>query len=373
MQLQHFAPSDPTFRTSQQFADELQPLLANSTAPATASVIGQSEQQRDILAITIGQGPKHISLIAGNHADEPVGPETLRHLITHILTHPDQHTQLLNSHTLTIIPHTNPDGEALNQPWINNWPDPIAYLTHAHREPPGRDLEFGYPDHPTLQDGLPSLRIENQHAANYLNQHAPFNLHMSLHGMAVAEGAWFLIERNWIDRTQQLQQHWLELIAQHQLDPFDWDRNGDKGFEYIGPGFSTTPRGQAMRDHFLNDNDPQTAALFHNSSMEYIHAISNDPLCLVTELPLFILKPNNHTDQPPTTPGTPSRYLRFKQSLPKLRLAIEKGATPDQVNEQLGPSTLEPLPLEAAIKLQLHAIQLGLDTIADTASKEGSV
>ena len=65
------------------------------------------------------------------------------------------------------------------------------------------------------------------------------------------------------------------------------DRNGEKGFQYIGPGFTTTPEGQAMRAYFKSIGDEQTVSLFRDSSMEFVRKLGGDPLCLVTEIPLF--------------------------------------------------------------------------------------
>ncbi|TDI73542.1 MAG: hypothetical protein E2O84_07060, partial [Bacteroidetes bacterium] len=43
--------------------------------------VGQSEEGRPIDGYVFGSGPQRVSLIAGAHADEPVGPDTLRRLL----------------------------------------------------------------------------------------------------------------------------------------------------------------------------------------------------------------------------------------------------------------------------------------------------
>ena len=47
---------------------------------AAASVIGRSREGNPIYGYRLGEGEIGVSLIAGCHADEPVGPEMLRRL-----------------------------------------------------------------------------------------------------------------------------------------------------------------------------------------------------------------------------------------------------------------------------------------------------
>ena len=46
-----------------------------------------------------------------------------------------------------------------------------------------------------------------------------------------------------------------------------------------------------MRRHFLDRGDPETAAVFRPSSMEYVRSLGGDPLTFVSEMPLFLLPP----------------------------------------------------------------------------------
>ena len=190
------------------------------------------------------------------------------------------------------MPHLNPDGEARNRPWVERFDadDPAATLGHflrgRRREAPGRDLEFGYPD----------LRPENRAATDFLFGGPPVALHASLHGMAVSEGALLLVERQWLgtDRDASLRAAFAEAAREARLPLYDHDRGGDKGFRYGGPGFWSTPEGAAMRQHFLDAGDPETAGRFRRSSMEQALATapaSASPLCVVTfrdEMPALV-------------------------------------------------------------------------------------
>ena len=185
----------------------------------------------------IGTGARHATLIGGAHADEPVGPETLRLLIAAATRPEPALAAVLRRWRLWVVPHVNPDGEHANRAWIERWPSVDEFLGHVVREPPGRDIEFGFP----------AMRPENAALTAFLAGAAPVRLHASLHGMAFAEGAALLIERGWVTRTARLRQTFSAAAAACGVGLHDEDRGGAKGFHYLGAGFATTPTGAAMR------------------------------------------------------------------------------------------------------------------------------
>src|SRR5260370_39402062 len=85
-------------------------------APASGMTIGRSREGRDIVAHRLGRGPLHLSLIAGCHADEPVGPAMLRRLAAHLESLPEE-APWLAAASWWIVPHANPDGEERNRAW----------------------------------------------------------------------------------------------------------------------------------------------------------------------------------------------------------------------------------------------------------------
>ena len=312
---------------------------------AQTRVLGQSESGQPIIGFVFGHGPRRVSLLAGAHADEPVGTLTLASLVDFFAAEP--HSQWLADHTFFLVPHVNPDGAAMNEPWIEKWPDPVACLRHVVREPPGRDIEFGYPD----------LRPENQAVSAWLKENGPFHLHVSLHGMTLSEGGQLLIDRLWVDRTESLRHDYAAALTDAGLDLFDWDRDGEKGFEYLGPGFASTPRGTAMRVHFESANDPATAKLFRDSSMEYVRSLGGDPLSLVTELPLFIIRGRTE----PPADRVPTTFLKLRSMLPQWR---QRASRDEDVAKEMAPFDLSPLDVSTAVRLQALAIELGLKAIA---------
>lgn len=318
---------------------------AASRAAFTLRSLGESEQGRSVEALLAGRGPHGVVLLSGAHADEPVGAETLTRLATSLAGDPAL-APLLEAFRFAIVPHLNPDGEARNRAWMERWPDPEAYLGGVVREPPGRDVEFGYPE----------MRPENRLVAGMMREMAPIALHMSLHGMGAAEGVQLLIERAWVQRTERLRERFAAAAADFGLPPHDHDRGGEKGFLYLGPGFATTPEGAAMRAHFQSLGDPETAALFHLSSMEYARLLGGDPLCLVTEVPLFLLDGSRFGSRP----GSPEAYLALRRETSALRARLGSG---ESVRNRLAEYGVRPVPLATAVRLQLLALNLGLETL----------
>ncbi|WP_420457460.1 M14 family zinc carboxypeptidase [Rubrivirga sp.] len=353
--------SDLRFRTSDEVAGDLRRACEANPDLATVETIGESEEGRPIAGVTLGYGPRLVTLVAGAHADEPVGPETLRTLVLEGLAARGWGTDdggledLWEQVTLRIVPHLNPDGEARNQGWIERWDaDRPAetlghYLRGRRREPPGRDIEFGYPD----------LRPENRAATAFLFSGPPVALHASLHGMGFSEGALLLVERRWLgtDRDAPLRVGWAQAAADAGLALHDHDRGGDKGFRYGGPGFWSTPEGAAMQRHFLDAGDPETAALFRRSSMEQAITTAPDrpPLCVVPELPLFVLGAPH--DGPP---GIPATLLDFREAMPEM---IERAAEGDDLTDAVERFGIRCLGLETQVRLQLQMLDLALDAV----------
>ncbi|MFN3597757.1 MAG: M14 family zinc carboxypeptidase [Rubricoccaceae bacterium] len=351
------------FRSSADVFEALRAACETNPDVAQFETIGHSEQGRPIAGVTLGYGPRTVSLVAGAHADEPVGPETLRTLVLEGLAARDWDAPggglgpLFERVTLRIVPHVNPDGEARNAAWIRAWPDLGAFLRERRREPPGRDLEFGYP----------ALRAENRAATAFLFGAGPVTLHASLHGMAFSEGALVLVEKAWLPRADAFLSAFRALAAAAGLRLHDHDRTrepgGDKGFAYGGPGVWTTPEGAAMRAYFERTGDPETAALFHRSSMEEAIAAAERhgaarPRCFVTELPLFQLAAAYEP-----VPGEPALLRRWQALLPGLATAA---ADPERLAALAAPFGVRPLPLETAVRVHLGLLDAALgDVLGD--------
>jgi hypothetical protein len=96
-----------------------------------------------------------------------------------------------------------------------------------------------------------------------------------------------------------------------------------------------------MREHFTEQGDDEMAARFRDSSMELVRSLGGDPLCLVTEIPLFLV-PN-----PDPQPGHPGAFLALK----------ERWGEPGAL------AGTRAVPLATAMALQLDALELGIASI----------
>ncbi|MEJ2084703.1 MAG: M14 family zinc carboxypeptidase [Acidobacteriota bacterium] len=104
-------------------------LAAGPPDGLVGTVIGRSRQGRTLRGHVVGNGSLHISLIAGCHADEPVGPDMLGLLVRFLARLAAEH-ELLREITWYIIPHLNPDGASRNAAWADR---PIAIVDSKAR------------------------------------------------------------------------------------------------------------------------------------------------------------------------------------------------------------------------------------------------
>jgi hypothetical protein len=341
-------------------------LAPEDPAPAGGGVLGHSREGREIAGWRFGGGPLHVSLIAGCHADEPVGPAMLRRLVAWLAARPASAPALRDA-TWLIVPHVNPDGEARNAAWSattlpavdhRGAPDRVydlaLYLRHVERERPGDDMEFGFPK------GVDDLaaRPENRAVAAFLAGGAPFHLHASFHSIAFATGPWFLLEPAWIERTAALRDGLRERVQAMGYGLFDVDRGGEKGFRRIDEGFSTRPDSVSMRAWFTARGDAATAALFRPSSMEHVRALGGDPLTMVSEMPLF-LRPLKEGES-----GRPDDPL-FRDWLGRMALAASRApGEKGEVAAEAVRAGVRGMPLRDQMRLQLAYLNAALAAVA---------
>lgn len=325
------------------------------TAPVSVDAgleIGRSIEQRPLRGFHFGRGSFHACFIGGCHADEPVGPWMLRRLVAWLATLGDD-SPWLRDVSWTVVPHCNPDGEERNRTWSDDDPGALSgaafdlerYLRHRIRELPGDDIEFGFP----RDDSDDGARPENLAVAAFLRRQVASRgalaVHGSFHGMGFAGGPWFLLDRDWIDRTGAAREALARRVATMEYALHDVQRNGEKGFDRIERGFCTRPDSDSMRRFFLDRNDAEMAARFRPSSMEFARRTSPDALTFVSEMPLFIV-PGMGDSISPSDPVA----QRFRGDvLPRLELAARSGsAPPPRV-----PLTPAPMPLLDQMTLQL--------------------
>jgi len=337
----------------------IEEVLAGPPFPPPGRVLGRSRKGQEVEGYRFGRGGLHVSLIGGCHADEPVGPAMLRRLVSFLAARPAD-DPLLAAATWSVVPHVNPDGEERNAPWTaatvpavdprggdDRVYDLSLYMNHVRRELPGDDMEFGFPRGP--EDG--EARPENRAVAAFLAEGAPFHLHASFHGMSFATGPWFLIEEAWIDRTAALRASMRNQVRAMGYRPFDVDRGGEKGFRRIDEGFTTRPDSRSMVRWFEERGDPQMAAKFRPSSMEYVRSLGGDPFTMVSEMPLFLRPLEAGESGRPDDP-------HFRAFLARIA-----GKAPEEVRTEMEKSGVRGMPIRDQMRLQLAFLNAALAAV----------
>jgi hypothetical protein len=332
-------------------------LSTRPVAPCAGTVLGRSRQGRAVRGFRFGTGARRISLLAGCHADEPVGPLMLRHFLAYLSQlAPDD--IMLTDYQWWIAPHINPDGEARNRRWYHDRVevfDLLAYLSYQIRELPGDDIEFGFPRNSEDTQARP----ENRAVYEWWRTAAGhFALHVSLHGMGFAAGPWFLIEPAWRDRCDSLKQRCMSRVDELGYSLHDVEREGEKGFFRIQRGFCTRPDSNSMRAYFMKQGDRVTAELFRPSSMETIRALGGDPLTLVSEMPLFLTPGVGERIGPPDTAAA-----EWKTRIDRWRSMLTKDGTDDDLRREADEAGLRPMPIRDQMELQLTFVFAGIDLV----------
>ena len=350
-----------------------QVLATPPISPDLGVPLGRSREGQPIHGFRIGRPGLRVSLLGGCHADEPVGPRLLRRLAGYLSSLPEE-DPLVAEHEWWILPHINPDGEARNR----SWSEPGAtsyelpsYLAAVVREPPGDDIEFGFPRN-TEDTGA---RPENRCAYDWwAGAEGTFDLHVSLHGIGFAAGPWFLLDRDWALHCGHLMRTCADRTRALGYRLHDVERRGEKGFERIDPGFCTRPDSAAMRAFFEARGDHETARLFRPSSMETIRvfgeALGGDPLTLVSEMPLFLIPGVGECLGPPDPVAD-----RWKERIEGWRQMLADAAegewvgTEARVREEAAEADLRPMPVRDQQALQWTFITAGVDEVKSRRGK----
>ena len=347
--------------------DRIEEILERRPLPAEGEavgvVLGRSREGRPVVGHRFGRGPLRVSLLAGCHADEPAGPRLLRRLVPFMEALPAD-DPLLQRAEWWIVPQANPDGEHRNRSWqlpespeaLDDSFDLVAFLRGRTRELPGDDMEFGFPRSASDHDARPENRAIYRW---WRSAEGPFHLHVSLHGMAFAAGPWFLLEPDWVDRTGSLRGRLTDAVRVLGYQLHDVEREGEKGFHRIAPGFATRPSSRAMRDHFLEKGDEATAGRFRPSSMETMRRLGRthgaDPFTQVTEVPLF-LTPGAGRELGPPDPAAQEWNARIAGWQEELAA----GEDPETIRARAAEAGLTGVPLRHQMMLQWSCISAGV-------------
>ena len=319
----------------------------NALEGVEVTSIGRSRSDRELFGLRFGNGPRSVSIIAGCHADEPIGPMTAQIFSTILHRH---FSEFLDAFRFHVVPQMNPDGAEANRAWFRDPLELSVYLNHVVRELPGDDLEFGF-------GSGADVRPECRAAQDFLGSHAPHTAHFSLHGMGFAEGVWCLICKEWTEGSDSFMNIYERLCRRMGMALHDIERNGEKGFTRIREGFCTTPTAEAMKAYFMERNDHAMAGRFKPASMDWIQSLGGDPLCMVSELPLFNMGRRSASPDEPLS-------VELKEDLARLRAAhptLEAGHLEALCRDY----EITPTPIDLQLRLQVGLILFALATLPD--------
>lgn len=319
----------------------------NTLEGVEVTSIGHSRNDRTLFGLRFGNGPRAVSIIAGCHADEPIGPMTAQSLSRVLHRH---FPEFLDAFRFHVVPQMNPDGAEANRVWFRDPLELSSYLNHVVRELPGDDLEFGFGVDTDTQ-----VRPECRAAQDFLGGHGPYTAHFSLHGMGFAEGVWCLICKEWAQRSISFMDAYAQLCRQQGMTLHDIERHGEKGFTRIREGFCTTPTAAAMKAYFMERNDPTMAERFRPASMDWVQSLGGDPLCMVSELPLFNMGRRSASPDDPLS-------VKLKEDLADVRLA-HSNLDPEHLETLCRDYDITPTPIELQLRLQVGLILVALATL----------
>jgi hypothetical protein len=230
--------------------------------------------------------------------------------------------------------------------------DLATYLRGVVREPPGDDVEFGFP----REDDDRGARPENRAVYEWWRSDpGSFALHVSFHGMAFAGGPWFLVDPDWVHRCDVLKSRCIDATRALGYALHDVERHGEKGFVRIERGFCTRPNSKAMAEFFVERGDDDTARLFRPSSMETIRSLGGDALTLVSEIPLFVLPGvGDRIDPDPLAQHWRERILGWKN-----RIRDE----PAGVGAEIADAGARPVPIDDQLRLQWEMLRGGIEQV----------
>jgi hypothetical protein len=102
---------------------------------------------------------------------------------------------------------------------------------------------------------------------------------------------------------------------------------------------------------FTERNDPETAAKFRPSSMEYVRSLGGDPFTLVSEMPLFLRPLEEGETGRPDDP-------RFRAFLDQIA-----GRSAGEVRSEMETSGVRGMPIRDQMRLQLEFLNEALKAV----------
>lgn len=172
-------------------------------------VAGTSQQGEPIYHVQFGQGAVKVLVLAGPHADEPIGSLTVFSLLTLLK---NSHEELLKQDVeWHIVPCIDPDGARPNEGWTQQTFTHKNFMKHFHKQPYTDQADYTFPmNYKGLVFDQPTQ--EAQALMKILDRTKP-DFYFSLHN-AFASGCYFYLSE---DIGQSSYQKFYHLLEKYNL------------------------------------------------------------------------------------------------------------------------------------------------------------
>jgi hypothetical protein len=253
----------------------------------TIQKIGSSREGREIFAIEIGTGDKHVFAIGGAHADEPTGTVTLVHLARELA----KLKKSITEYTFFFIPQLDPDGAALNWQWMK---EPYFYKNFARfnyrNNNPENDVEHGIP---ILEEQ--TMRQEVEAFKTFIDGIGKIDYYITLHTTHLLGGALFVVCLQDMNQTKTIINFLTTQCRNHGIEMMDIELYGQMGIERLAPGFITAPRVEDFQK-FYKDH-PDILKKIKMNTYQYALERCGAKLSLISELPFLVDPELNNTEE----------------------------------------------------------------------------
>lgn len=122
---------------------QLSQLLAEHPRLLSCRTVGHSRKGQPIEMCSVGHGSRSALLVAGVHANEPVGSMSLLFLLKQLLC--DESLCAATDFTWHFINPIDPDGMLLNEGWFASGLDPKSYFRSFFRPALARQADYTFP------------------------------------------------------------------------------------------------------------------------------------------------------------------------------------------------------------------------------------
>ena len=238
--------------------------------------VGRSGKNRPIYTIKYGNGSLKVLVVAGPHADEPIGSLTAFSLL--MLLKSDHQELVGYDIEWNIVPCIDPDGAVLNEGWSQKSFTFENFMRFSFKQNPADQAEYSFPvsykghhfDSPTLEAKTFMEVLDS------VNPDFCFNLHNS-----ISSGAYFFINsdigKDYYEQIYRLLHKYHIPIKSHVAQ----DSYGEGSFGY---GIYKQIPSVAIYDHLVDlVDDPKKHFNWGGGACAYLKNINENAISFVPE------------------------------------------------------------------------------------------